>query len=385
MMKFWNHFLVALTFLLSLIGTFITRSGMIQSVHSFTQSGIGPWFMFYIVFVAVFVSALFWIRRRALRSESALDSYVSRESAFLLNNLSLLGACFAVLWGTMFPMLSEALRGVKITVGPPWFNQVNVPMGLILLALTGIGPLVAWRRASINNLRSMFLWPLILSILSAPLLALAGVTHGYALVSFTLSVFVITAIVQEFWRGIAARRRQYRENAWIAFVRLIDKNRRRYGGYVVHLGMVAIFVGITGTAFNTDREATLKQGQTVEVGRYTIRYQGRELGRDANHEWARVRFNAYRGTEYIADMVPAKNFYIASQQPTTEVAIRTSLREDLYLALAGVNEDGSVTFKVFVNPLVQWIWIGGGIFALGTFIVMWPDPLDRRYLVPKYA
>ncbi len=385
MMKFWNHFLVALTFLLSLFGTFITRSGMIQSVHSFTQSGIGPWFLYYICAVTAFVAALFWIRRGALRSESSLDSYVSRESAFLLNNLMLLGACFAVLWGTIFPMISEALRGVKITVGPPWFNQVNVPIGLILLALTGIGPLIAWRRASIRNLRSMFLWPLALALAAAPCLALLGVRHGYALVSFTLSVFVIAAIGQEFWRGIAARRRQYREGAWTALRRLIDKNRRRYGGYIVHLGMVAIFVGITGTAFNADREATLAPGGSVDVGRYRFRYQGRELGRDANHEWARARFNVYRDGEYIADMVPAKNFYLASQQPTTEVAIRTSLREDLYIAIAAVNQDGSVTFKVFLNPLVQWIWIGGTIFALGTLIIMWPDPLERRYLVPKYA
>ncbi|OGP81838.1 MAG: hypothetical protein A2Y95_04190 [Deltaproteobacteria bacterium RBG_13_65_10] len=385
MMKFWNHFLVALTFLLSLVGTFITRSGIISSVHSFALSDIGPYFSGYMLVVAAFTAVMFFVRREKLRAESTLDSYLSRESAFLLNNLILLGACFAVLWGTLFPILSEAIRGVKITVGPPWFNEVNVPIGLILLALTGIGPMIAWRRASLANLRSMFIVPTALGLVTGVGLRLAGLAHGYALVSFALAMFVIIAILQEFWRGVAARRRQFRESVLVALKRLIDKNRRRYGGYVVHVGIVSIFVGLTGTAFNVDREATLKPGQTVELRDYTLRFQGLESGRNPNYEWAKARFNVYKGTRHIVDMVPSKNFYIANQQPTTEVSIHTSLREDLYLALAAVHEDGSVTFKLFINPLVQWIWIGGCIFAFGTLIVMWPDPMDRRYLIPKYA
>ncbi|MDP3938225.1 MAG: cytochrome c-type biogenesis CcmF C-terminal domain-containing protein, partial [Deltaproteobacteria bacterium] len=179
--------------------------------------------------------------------------------------------------------------------------------------------------------------------------------------------------------------RQFGESTLTALSRLVRKNRRRYGGYVVHVGMVAIFVGITGTAFNSEREATLNPGETVEVGNYTLRYQGVETGRDANHEWAKARFEVFEGTRLTGVMVPAKNFYLASQQPTTEVAIRSSLREDLYLALAAVSADGSVTFKVYVNPLVQWIWIGGLIFALGTVITMWPDASERRQLIPRYV
>ncbi len=385
MMKFWNHFLVALTFILAVFGTFITRSGMVSSVHSFTQSEIGPYFLGYILTIIAVTAVMFWVRRRELHSQSKLDSYVSRESAFLLNNLVLLGACFAVLWGTVFPMLSEGLSGVRTAVGPPWFNRVNVPIGLLLLALTGIGPLIAWRRASAKNLRSMFKVPVFGALAAAIVLFAAGVAHFYALVSFSLSVFVSAAVLQEFWRGTRARRRQYGESFATAFRRLVDKNRRRYGGYIVHLGMVSIFVGFTGAAFNAEREATLVPGQTVEIGDYTLRYEKLETGRDANHEWANVRFKTYRGTEYVTDLVPAKHFYTASQQPTTEVAIHSTLKEDLYVAVASVDDEGMVTFKVYLNPLVQWIWIGGFIFALGTLIVMWPDPMDRRYLVPKYA
>ncbi|MDP3939674.1 MAG: heme lyase CcmF/NrfE family subunit, partial [Deltaproteobacteria bacterium] len=336
-MRFWSHFLVTLTFLLAILGTFITRSGLVSSVHSFAQSPIGPFFLGFIIFTTLAAVIAFWVRRRELQSKSSFDSYLSRESSFLLNNLVLLGACFAVLWGTLFPMLSEAVRGVRVAVGPPWFNQVNVPIALLLLALTGIGPLVAWRRASPRNLRRMFAIPVFIGVAGALLLRVLGITHFYALISFGLSMFVLAGIVQEFWRGTRARRRQFGESTLTALSRLFRKNRRRYGGYVVHVGMVAIFVGITGTAFNSEREATLNQGETVEVGKYTLRYQGVESGRDANHEWAKARFEIFEGTRLAGVMVPAKNFYLASQQPTTEVAIRSSLREDLYLALAAVS------------------------------------------------
>jgi cytochrome c-type biogenesis protein CcmF len=385
MMKFWNHFLVSLSFGLAMLGTFITRSGIVSSVHSFAQSPIGTYFLGFIILIVVGTGFMFWFRRRELRTESRLDSYLSRESSFLLNNLILLGACFAVLWGTLFPILSEALRGVRVAVGPPWFNQVNVPIGLILLALTGIGPLIAWRRASGKNLRRMFAAPVALALLGALVFLALGMFHGYAVTSFSLSIFVVAGIFQEFWRGIRARRRQFQESAWLALRRLVSKNRRRYGGYIVHLGMVSVFVGITGAAFNVEREATLKPEETVEIGDYTLRYEGVETGRDANHEWANARFSVYKGTRYLTDMIPAKHFYLASQQPTTEVAIHTTLLEDLYIAIASVQADGAISLKVYLNPLVQWLWIGGLIFALGTLIIMWPDPMDRRYLVPKYA
>ena len=384
-MKGWSHFLMSLTFILAILGTFITRSGVVSSVHSFALSPIGPFFLGFIFLIIGALVPLFWMRRHQLRSKSSFDSYLSRESSFLLNNLILLGACFAVLWGTLFPILSEAVRGVRVSVGPPWFNQVNVPIALLLLALTGIGPLIAWRRASPKNLQRMFVMPVSVGLAGSLALWIFGITHFYALVSLGLSIFVVAGILQEFWRGTRARGRQFGESPWRALRRLFGKNRRRYGGYVVHLGMVSIFVGITGTAFNTEREATLEPNETVEVGRYTLRYEGVQSGRDANHEWAKASFRIYEGTDYVGDMFPAKNFYLSSQQPTTEVAIRTSLREDLYLAIASVEPDGTITFKVYVNPLVQWIWIGGLIFGLGTVIAMWPDAENRRQILAKYV
>src|SRR5690349_2005194 len=265
MLKRWNFGLIIGSFLLSIFGTFITRSGVIASVHSFTQSNVGYFFLGFLVVAAVLAFTLLHTRWDVLEADVRLESVVSREAAFLFNNLLLVGVAFSVLWGTLFPILSELVRGTKITVGAPFFNRVNVPLGLLLLALTGIGPLIAWRKASTANLRRQFVAPTLSGLLTLVGLGAAGVRDFYALCALSLAGFVAGTIVQEFYRGIRARRRMHGESAAMAFARLIARNRRRYGGYIVHAGILIYFVAFSGMAFQREQEASLKPGQTVEM------------------------------------------------------------------------------------------------------------------------
>jgi cytochrome c-type biogenesis protein CcmF len=263
MLRVWNMMLILLTFTLCIFGTFLTRSGVISSVHSFTQSSLGPLFLLFTGVIATFSFTLLARRKHILKSDTRMDSVVSRESAFLLNNVVFLGACFAVFWGTVFPVVSEAVRGIKITVGAPWFNAVNVPIALLLLFLTGVGPLVAWRKSSAAHLKKMFAWPLLASVITFVFLFALGIRHFYALMSFALCVFVTVTIVTEFHRGAVARGHSSGENYLAALWHLLLKNRRRYGGYVVHFGMVLVFMGVTGMAFTTEIEGQLAPGESL--------------------------------------------------------------------------------------------------------------------------
>ena len=380
MLKVWNMVLVILTFLLTIFGTFLTRSGVISSVHSFTQSGLGPYFMFFLLFLLIGSFGLLVWRLPLLRSENELDSFLSREAAFLLNNLILVGICFAVFWGTIFPVISEWVRGVKITVGPPFFNQVNAPLGLVLLFLLGVGPLIAWRRATARSLRKAFLAPALVGLIVGLSCLFSGVRNFYALVSLSLCGFVLSTIVGEFYRGVRARQALANENPVTAFVRMIGKNRRRYGGYVVHLGIVMIFLGITGTsAFKEEKQISLERGESFEVGGYSLRFDGVESEDDPHVATLLANMAIFEGGRQVDTLKPEKRFYKKPEQPATEVAIRSTLGADLYLVLGSYDEkSGVVTLLAYLNPLVGFMWWGGFVLALGTAIGIWPSRVEQR-------
>ncbi|TMB58392.1 MAG: heme lyase CcmF/NrfE family subunit [Deltaproteobacteria bacterium] len=385
MLRVWNMVLVLLTFSLTIFGTFLTRSGVISSVHSFTQSGLGPFFIGFLLLVLVVSGGLVAYRFPELRTAATVESFLSREAAFLFNNLVLVGIAFAVFWGTVFPVVSEWVRGVKITVGPPFFNRVNAPLGVALLLLAGIGPAIAWRRASPRNLWRAFATPVGAGLVAAVALLLARVPLGYAHATFALGVFVLGTIAQEFWRGMRARQAMLHESAPRALSRLVGKNRRRYGGYIIHVGVVAVFVGVAASsAFRVEVQQTLAAGQEVAAGKFTLRYEQITKQDDPHMSRLAAVVSVWRDGRQIATLAPEKRFYKKPQQPTTEVAMRPTLTEDLYLVLGSYDEEsGLVTLLAYVNPLVSWIWIGGVIMALGTTVAMWPTLAERR--APAYA
>jgi cytochrome c-type biogenesis protein CcmF len=383
MLKRWNFGLIIGSFLLSIFGTFITRSGVIASVHSFTQSNVGYFFLGFLVVAAVLAYTLLQTRWGLLEAEVQLESVVSREAAFLFNNLLFVGIAFSVLWGTLFPILSELVRGTKITVGAPFFNRVNVPLGLLLLALTGIGPLIAWRKASTANLRRQFVAPLSTGVATLIVLLAAGVGDFYALMALALAGFVAGTIVQEFWRGVRARRRMHSESPFVAFSRLIARNRRRYGGYIVHAGILIYFVAFSGMAFKREQEATLKPGEAVEMkSPFGHTYRFTHLG--VSQYEALNRIVSAATVEVSKDGRPAgimttekrqhvDSFKRPTFEPSTEVGIRSNLQEDLYIVFAGsVEGTEEAVYRFNINPLVWWVWFGGFVLAFGGIITMWP-------------
>jgi cytochrome c-type biogenesis protein CcmF len=386
MLKRWNLALVVGSFLLSIFGTFITRSGVIASVHSFTQSNVGYFFLGFLVVAGAGAYTLLYTRWPSLEPDSQLESMLSREAAFLFNNLVLVGIAFSVLWGTLFPILSELVRETKITVGPPFFNKVNIPLGLLLLALTGIGPLIAWRRASKANLKRQFTIPLTAGIGTALVLLIAGMRDPYPVVALSLGGFVLGTVGQEFWRGIRARRRMHGEGVGRALLQLIARNRRRYGGYIVHTAIVIYFVAFTGMAFKTEREATLKPGQSVQVKSpygytYTLTHVGVSQYKALNRFVTAASVRVSRDGRDLGIMTSEKRQHftvengqeVASFEPSTEVAIRSDLREDLYIVFAGaVDGTEEAVYRFTINPLVWWVWYGGVLLAIGGLITMWP-------------
>ena len=379
MLKVWNLVLIGMAFGLTLFGTFITRSGVISSVHSFTQSGLGPFFLTFLIVVTVSYTALLLMRVRQLRSPAEMESYLSREAAFLFNNLVLVGIAFAVFWGTLFPVLSEAVRGVKITVGPPFFNKVNAPLALALICLMGIGPLIAWRRSSLDTLAKTFAAPLFFGLVSSIGALFAGLHEWYALVAFSLAAFVLGTVIVEFRRGVSARQHMVSERPARALMNLIGKNNRRYGGYIIHVGVVLAFVGIVGSSFfKTEVKKSIKPGGSFEVGPYELVFLGLKHDETPHLESARAEVEVLRNGNPLAMMRPGKLFYKRLQQPATSVAIRSTPVSDLYVVLAGIDDSsGLVTFQVFLTPLVFWLWAGGVIMAFGTVIVMWPNVRER--------
>ena len=391
MLKVWNMGLVTLTFLLTIFATFLTRSGLIESVHTFAENTtIAFIFLAFMGAMAGLSVLLIAWRYPRLKSESQIQSFLSRESAFLFNNLILLGAAFTILWGTLFPLITEGLTGTAIAVGPPFFNRVNLPIGLALLALMGIGPVIAWRRASRRNLVKNFLIPVIVGLMVVAALFLRGVHHGMALLTFGLSAFVMTIIIVEFVKGTKARAHIEGEGHFPAFYHLVSRNRRRWGGYIVHVGVVLIFTAFAGVAFNREVTQTLDPGETVTIEspfghEYALTYQGLSSPRGQNMlRQAVALMTVERDGRPVESLTAEKVLYFKwEQSPITNVGINSYLLEDLYLILENVNDLGGAfendaaaqraTFRVQVNVLVGWIWYGGFVVTLGGIIAMWPS------------
>jgi cytochrome c-type biogenesis protein CcmF len=387
MMKNWNVWLIFSTFLLTILGTLLTRSGIISSVHAFAESPIGAWFYTFISIAFLVCLITFILRRDHLKSENKLESLVSRESSFLFNNMILLAACITVLWGTLFPLLSEAVTGSKVTMGAPYYNRVNIPIGLFLLFLTGIGPLLAWRSTTLRSIRRNFVLPSIAMAATAIGLTIAGLrpwndgddmqSTFFSLIAFTLAAGVITAIVEEFTRGASVVRAQTGKNLISSMVLLVRRNTRRYGGYIIHFGIVVMFIGIAGGAFNRAVEQEMSYGDALAIGPYRLVCQSITQDSKPEYDTDYARLDVYKNGKYITQLAPEKRTYFAGtdhEQASTIVALHSTAEADLYTVFEGRNPDsGQPIIKVFLNPLIAWIWIGVVIVVVGTFIALVPN------------
>jgi len=391
MLKTWNMWLIFATFMLSIFGTFLTRSGVVSSVHAFAQSSIGDWFVVFLALIFV-TCAFFYAKNRShLRSEHKLESLVSRESSFLFNNLLFVVACFTVLWGTLFPILSEWVQGNKVTVGPPFFNRVNIPVALLLLLLTAVGPLLAWRKTSLESLRRNFLWPAMGALAVGVLLIALGwrpwkdTSYFYSLVTIMLSVLVALTVISEFVRGGRVIARHTGQNLVASIGQLARRNTRRYGGYVVHFGVIVIMIGFAGSVFNQDTEKEMGFGDRMNIGPYTLVCQSYTQDDNPNYssEWAVL--DVFKGGKHIDTMYPERRFYKASQQTSTIPRVRSTVGEDLYLVYEGLNQDtGRPILKAHLNPLVMWIWVGVWIMIAGTLLALVPNAMPARVPAPAY-
>ena len=384
MMKSWNVWLIFSTFMLTILGTLLTRSGIVSSVHAFAQSSIGDWFYGFILIVFAVCLFTFFKQRDHLKSENRLESLVSRESSFLFNNLILLAACFTVLWGTLFPVLSEYVQGTKVTMGAPFYNRVNLPIGLFLLFLTGIGPLLAWRSTSLRSIRRNFILPSIAMGVALVVCLAVGVRPWeagddwqatlFSLVTFTLAAGVITAITAEFLRGANVVATQTGKNLLASTVLLVRRNTRRYGGYIVHFGIVVMFIGIAGGAFNQSHEQEMGFGDTLKLGPYRLVCKSYTQDSNKNYDTEYALLDVFRGNKQITQLAPERRFYQASQTTSTMVALHSTLASDLYVIYEGKNPDTDrPIIKVFLNPLMTWIWIGVLIVVGGTFLALVPN------------
>ncbi len=397
MLKTWNMWLIFSTFMLAIFGTFLTRSGVVNSVHAFAQSPIGDWF---VAFLAVILATClyFYVKNRShLRSEHKLESLVSRESSFLFNNLLLLLACFTVLWGTLFPVLSEWVQGHKVTVGPPFFNKVTIPVALLLLLLTAVGPLLAWRRTSLESLKRNFLWPA-LGALAAGVFLMAtprawgspfglrpwnDVSYFYSLMAIMLSVLVGLTVASEFVRGGRVISRHTGQNLITSMLHLAHRNTRRYGGYIVHVGVIIIMIGFAGSAFNQDAEKEMGFGDKLAIGPYTLVCRSYTQEENPNYTTEKAIMEVFKGGNLLEVLYPESRFYTASQQQQHIPTVRSTLKEDLYIVYEGQNPDtGRPIIKAHLNPLVPWIWIGVLVMIFGTIVALVPNAAPVRVAVP---
>ena len=384
MMKSWNVWLIFSTFLLTLLGTLLTRAGLVSSVHAFAQSSIGDWFVWFMGFVLAVCAFTYILQRNHLKSEHRLESLVSRESSFLFNNLVLLTACFVILWGTLFPILSEYVVGNKVTVGAPFYNRVAIPIGLFLLFLTGVGPLLPWRATSLRSIRRNFVIPSI-ALWATVIVGLAvGVRpwkdgafdsgNFYALVAFAVSAGVLAAILSEFLRGANVISHQTGKNLFASTWLLTRRNTRRYGGYIIHIGVVIVVIGLAGSAFNRNIEREMGLHDKLAIGPYTLECVGFSQDSNANYNSEYALLDVYKDGKKRFQMTPEKRLYLASQQPQTMVAIHSVPSWDLYVVYEGANPDtGQPIIKAFLNPLVSWLWAGVALLAFGTLIALVPN------------
>ena len=389
MLKMWNMWLIFATFWLAILGTFLTRSGIISSVHAFAQSSIGGWFKWFLLITFITFTFFFFKNKSHLRSEHKLESLISRESSFLFNNLLLLLACFTVLWGTWFPLISEYVQGNKVTVGPPFYNKVAIPVALLLLLLTAVGPLLAWRKTSFESLRRNFMWPALGALAVGILMIAFGVrpwqdiAYFYALMAAMLSALVMCTVASEFIRGGRVISGHTGQNLLASMVHLFHRNTRRYGGYIVHFGVAVVIIGILGTPFNQDKEKEMGFGDRMTIGPYTLVCESYTQDDNPNYsnEWAII--NVFKGDRKIETMYPERRFYKASQQPQTLPRIRSTYKEDLYLTYEGLNEQtGRPIIKAHLNPLVMWIWVGVLIMIGGTVLALIPNAVPVRVAAP---
>ena len=375
MMKVWNVWLVFSTFLMCILGTFLTRSGVVSSVHAFANSQIGPWFVSFMALTLVVCFAAYVKNHDYLKSENQLDSMISRESSFLFNNLLFLVACIAVLSGTLFPVFTEWFTPSRISVGAPFFNKIMIPIGLAILFLTGVGPLLAWRKTSTDSLKRNFTWPLVAGALSAVLAYILEYRNAISLVCLFLCGFVFWTIVMEFYRGARVIAARSGMSMMMAAHELAMRNTRRYGGYVIHFGMVLIFIGLAGAAFNTDVQKTMNLGDTMKLGPYTLILQSADTKPEKNYTAERMIVEVMKGNRQLMMLYPEKRqFGGRDQQSGTMVAIYSTLREDVYVVFAGTDPDTNLpVIHAFLNPLVKWIWLGGVWVVMGTLLALMPN------------
>ncbi len=380
MLKVWNLLLIILTYSLALFGTLLTRSGILSSVHSFAMGATGPLFVAMILIVLMGSLQLLWSRRHLLRSQHELDSLVSREATFLTNNLVLLGATFAIFWGTVFPLLSEAVRGVKVGVGPPFYEQITAPIFLALIILMGVCPLIGWRKASTENLMRNFLFPIGTAVATFIILYAFGPRSLWADVAFAAIAFVSAAILLEFWRGFRMRVR-HGDNVLVALPRLVWRSKPRYGGYIVHIGVIMMAVGIVGSMFfSTNVQQQVAPGESISIRGYTLTFQGLDDEMTEHGEKITGTLLVSRGDSQLGTIESGKRFEGHGEEPTpvTDVGIRSRPLEDVYVILNSWTEDGKATFKILVNPLMMWVWVGATVLVVGTGIAFWPDRRERQ-------
>jgi cytochrome c-type biogenesis protein CcmF len=376
MLRVWNVTLVILTFFLTIFGTFMTRSGIVQSVHAFGEDPeLARLFTIFMVTILTVSFGFVIYRLPLLRARNELDSWMSREAAFLANNWILLFSAFFILFATMFPTLSEAVTGDRLTVGPPFFNRWMLPVGLTLLLLTGIGPLLAWRKSTLVNVRDQFVVPVLAAVAVGGALVALGVRVWTSGICFALCGFVLGTIGQEFWRGARVRQRATGTDVFTALIGLVARNKRRYGGYIVHVGIVLLFFGFAGEGFKQDEQVLLKPGQQAQVGAFVVRLDAVRETDDGQKQMITAHTTVFRDGEQIARMFPAKWYFRKHEdQPTTEVAIRRSFAEDIYLVMPAFDlAEQSASMEIVVNPLVNWVWVGFGFLALGTLIALLPE------------
>ena len=379
MLKVWNLGLVMASFALSIFGTFEVRSGIISSVHSFAYSAIGGYFLAFLGIILVFSIGLFLFRLPRLRPEQEFDSVLSRESGFLLNNLLLLGVTFATLWGTLFPLLTAAVTHQTMTVGPPFYNQVNGPLFAALIVAMGVGPLLAWRRTTPRTLWRNLGMPALAAAVCAAVLPLAGVRDIGANIGFAVCAFTVGAILYEFWRGMRVRHR-HGEPYLVAFGMLIGRYRQRYGGYLVHLGLALLAVGVIGSqSFQVQQDAVLQAGQAMNVAGYRLVYLGNQDTTAPDVETVTAEVQVWRDGGLQRTVYPGRKFYAsAANQPTSSISITTDGLTDLYVFLADYNGASQATIRVFVNPLVPLVWLGGLLMLLGGLVCWWPAQRRRE-------
>jgi cytochrome c-type biogenesis protein CcmF len=379
MLKVWNLALIITTFSLCLFGTAVTRGGLLSSVHAFSTGPLG-WALVGLIAAVLLVSlGLLWKRMPELRSEHELDSFVSKESGFLFNNLILVGAAFAIFWGSILPRLSDAVRGRSVTVEPSFYNQVTGPIFLAMIVLMGLCPLIGWRKTSRGNLVRNALIPLATALAVAALLYGRGVRSPPALLAFPSMAFVAAASLQEFYRGVRARARSHRDGLLWALPRLVWSNKPRYGGQVVHLGMILIAMGVASYfMYSTDASGVLAPGESLSVGGYGLVFNGLELRSTETQDIMAANLAVTRDGEPDGTIAPEEVLFRSQRSVMSNIGLRSGLREDLYVILNSVGEDGRVGIQAFVNPLVTWIWIGGGVMLAGTAVAFWPDRRERR-------